>query len=185
MGDDLKNTVVLFSGVHGVGKGYFIENKLKGIDGITIVSASSIISGSKPAEDAGYKKVDNINTNQDVLLTAFARLHFNTDIVVLDGHLVLLNGLNKIERIPIGFIQGIHLAGIILLQDESNVIAERLYNRDGISLPAETIELIQEDEYMYCQQLCCDYGIPFIRISHEESTDIIERFLQMCEESNE
>lgn len=181
----MKNTIILLSGVHGVGKGFYIANKLNKIDWITVVSASSIISEYKPAEDAGYKKVESVDNNQGVLLKAFNECNFDTNIVILDGHLVLLNGLGKIERIPLEFIQEIHLSGIILLQDESDAVAERLKGRDGASLSVETIELIQENEYRYCQYLSRNYGIPFLRISHDESIDSIELFLQKCEVSNE
>lgn len=181
----MKNTVILLSGVHGVGKGFYIENKLSKIDWISVVSASSMISEHKRAEDAGYKRVESIDNNQGVLLKAFNKCSFNTDIVILDGHLVLLNRLGNIERIPLEFIQGIPLSGIILLQDNSAAIAERLNGRDGDSLSVETIELIQENEYMYCQYLSSNYGIPFLRVSHDEPTDDVELFLQKCEVSNE
>ena len=55
---------ILLSGVHGVGKGFFLENIKKYIQSYNIYSASSLIEKFQPSADAGYKKVSNVNSNQ-------------------------------------------------------------------------------------------------------------------------
>lgn len=49
----------------------FFLNKVKeNIQHYNIYSASSLIQRYQPATDAGYKKVHNVNNNQDILIKA-------------------------------------------------------------------------------------------------------------------
>ena len=52
--------VILLSGVHGVGKGFFLEQVKKNIEEYNVYSASKLIERYKSPTDAGYKKVCNV-----------------------------------------------------------------------------------------------------------------------------
>lgn len=93
--------VILFSGVHGVGKGFFLEQVKKNIEEYNVYSASKLIERYKSPTDAGYKKVCNVNNNQDILIEAIKKekLHSTKDFII-DGHLCVFNAEGKVERIP-------------------------------------------------------------------------------------
>lgn len=155
----------LLSGVHGVGKGYFLENILKDDSNYTILEASRLIRKYKNAEDAGYKMVKDVSDNQKVLLKALVseKKRIRTD-VILDGHLCIINRNGDIERIPKEFLIKASVHGIVLLQDDVESIIKRLNLRDGVGLEKQTIAKIQEDEIRYCDFLKNELNISYIVI---------------------
>ena len=158
----------LLSGVHGVGKGYFLQNILEDDSNYTILEASSLIKQYKDAEDAGYKMVNNVSDNQKVLLEALIKekKQLKTDII-LDGHLCIINKNGDIERIPEEFLLKASVQGIILLQDAVEEIIKRQNLRDGVGLGKQTIAKIQEDEVRYCESLKSKLNIPYTVITRE------------------
>ena len=178
----INKKLFLLSGVHGVGKGYFLENILKGNDSTyTILEASKLIRQYKDAEDAGYKMVKDVSDNQKVLLKALIaeKRQIKTDII-LDGHLCLINKSGDIERIPEEFLHKASVYGIILLQDDVESIIKRQNLRDGIGLEKQTISKIQEDEVKYCELLKNKLNISYIVITGECTyNQFIEKLNQM------
>ena len=146
---------IFLSGVHGVGKGYFISNKLAKIKNLTVISASEIISRYHNAEDAGNKRVKNFGDNQKILLDALVDYFAGSnETILLDGHLVILDSQDKIQRIPDAFFASGMFDTLIVLQDDPNLILERLYKRDGIhKLSIDLICQIQENEKKYAYEL--------------------------------
>ena len=146
---------IILSGVHGVGKGYFIKNKLEHISNLTVISASGIIAQYHDAEDAGNKRVNDVDGNQKLLLEAvktFFEIHKET--VLMDGHLVILDTNDNIKKIPTSFFEKGMFDTIILLQDEVQLIYDRLYARDGThKLEMNLIDQIQKKEEEYAMEL--------------------------------
>lgn len=145
---------IILSGVHGVGKGYFIKSRLAHISNLTVISASEIISQYHDAEDAGNKRVKNVGENQKLLFETL-KLYFDKhkETVLLDGHLVILDENDSIQRIPLSFFEGM-FDTIILLQDDVDSIYDRMYKRDGVhKLEKNLIEQIQEKEREYAKEL--------------------------------
>lgn len=163
----MEKGIILFSGAHGVGKGHFIKENLKdGEEHILCVSASGLIRQYRNSEDAGYKKVKDVNENQEILLFALKHMEIPKDkIILLDGHLCIINSNSNIERISETFILKAQIKGVILLQEAVPVIAQRQNLRDGISLSAGMIREIQYEEKLYAELLLKKYQIPFEVIS--------------------
>lgn len=160
--------LLLLSGVHGVGKSYFLQNILKDDMRYTILEASILIRQYKDAEDAGYKMVNDVSDNQKVLLEALIKekKQLKTDII-LDGHLCIINKNGDIERIPEEFFIKASVQGIILLQDTVEEIIKRQNLRDGVCLEKQTIFKIQEDEIKYCELLKCKLNVPYTVITEK------------------
>lgn len=146
---------IILSGVHGVGKGHFIKNKLVNVSNLTVISASGIIAQYHDAEDAGNKRVNDVEGNQNLLLETlkcFFDIHKET--VLMDGHLVILDANDNIKKIPTSFFEKGMFDTIILLQDEAHSIYDRLYARDGThKLDMNLIEQIQKKEEEYAMEL--------------------------------
>lgn len=127
------NKKVFLSGVHGVGKGYIINNKLSKIPNISVISASEIIGHYHEAEDAGNKRVKDVKGNQILLLSSLKKYFENhNETVLLDGHLVIVDVHDHIQRIPVDFFEKGMFDTLIILQDNPESIYKRLYKRDGV-----------------------------------------------------
>ena len=106
--------IILFSGAHGVGKGYFLDKIKKDIQGFNIYSASDLIKRYKNATDAGYKKVSDIDDNQNVLIKAIKEIKKDNRNIILDGHLCVFNANGKVERIPEKFFVDAEITEIMI-----------------------------------------------------------------------
>ena len=158
----------LLSGVHGVGKGFFLKNVLKDDCNYTISEASRLIRQYKDAEDAGYKMVNDVSDNQKILLEALIKekRRIETDII-LDGHLCIINRNGGIEKIPESFFFRVSVQGIILLQDDVDSIIKRQNLRDGVALDKQMISQIQEEEVKYCEVLKNNLKISYSVITNK------------------
>lgn len=170
---------ILFSGVHGVGKGYFLKQVCIDSEGYNIVSASDLIKRYRDATDAGYKKVSNVKENQEILLTALSEEQEKKQSdIVLDGHLCIINAQDEVERIPECFFARGSIDGIILLQDEAWAISDRLKNRDGQQVTTAFINKIQEEERAFAKYLKTTYGIEYEIVSHQCGKEFFKEIIK-------
>ncbi len=146
---------VLLSGVHGVGKSYFVEHRIKEKYSIEVLSASQLISKYHDAEDAGDKKVKDIDLNQAIIASELYKIKCSkSNDYILDGHLIIINKDGNLERIPYDFFKSELLDSVILLVDDVDVIYNRMKKRDGYSkISKEMIEKIQKSEIDYALEL--------------------------------
>lgn len=159
---------ILFSGVHGVGKGFFLEKINKEIAGYNIYSASTLIEKYQPSTDAGYKKVRNVKNNQDILIKAIKEAKLKDEnSFILDGHLCIFDVEENVVRIPENFFYETQIEGIVLLQDSPDVISDRINARDGKDISVQSIEKMQHEEQKFAEELWKKYKIPYVVITHE------------------
>ncbi len=171
----MKNRILL-SGVHGVGKGYFIRHELSHYMDLQVISASELISKYKQSDD-GNKRVENINSNQVILLNGIKKVLENNDsIILLDGHLTILSTKGTIERIPDTFFKDGMFNVVFLLQDKPERVHERLYKRDGrYKLSLEEIYRIQEEERTYAKELE-ERGIDVVYINPDSERSLYSSY---------
>lgn len=169
---------ILFSGTHGVGKGFFLERVKDYVKQYNICTASELIGKYKSATDMGYKKVSSVKRNQDILITAInkEKCNDNRDLI-LDGHLCIYNKDGEIERIPEFFFMETNICNLILLQDNPEIISERLEKRDEKEVKAEEIERMQNEELVYARELKEKLGIKFVVITHEVTGEQFKNYL--------
>ena len=159
----------MLSGVHGVGKGFFLDKVREYyIQQYDVYSASLLIEKYQPSTDAGYKKVSNINSNQDVLIKAIIEeKDRNKKDFISDGHLCIFNADGEAVCIPEYFFVKTHINGIILLQDDPKIICERLNQRDSNKIEMNAIENMQNKEKEYAEVLYNKLHINYELISQE------------------
>lgn len=159
---------ILFSGAHGVGKGFFLDKVKENIQHYDVYSASKLIEKYQPSTDAGYKKVSNVSNNQDILIKAIReeKLH-STRPFIIDGHLCIFNARGEVERIPEYFFADAQITGIVLLQDDPKIICERIKQRDSNKISMRDIESMQDEERKYARELQEKFQIKYIIVSHE------------------
>ncbi len=169
---------IILTGVHGVGKGYYLQENVIGKFDVDIVSASGLISKYKNPTDAGYKLVTDVNDNQEILFKALKQQMLRqTKSFILDGHITILNSNKQIERIPYYYFERNCFDTIILMQDSSNQILKRLQDRDtDAGLSIELIDLIQKEEKKYALELE-NKGIEVLEINPRTEVDYIKKYL--------
>lgn len=176
---------ILLSGVHGVGKGLLLENLKVDLEGYIVYSASGLIEKYKASADAGYKRVQNVKKNQEILIEAIKyEMRYGEKNFILDGHLCLLNANNDVERVPEIFFEHTGISNIILLQDASTLIFERLIGRDGHSLDIEEIDSLQKSESLYADELEKS-GMNILRTSPNVKVEDIICWLKNLEDVSE
>lgn len=158
----------LFSGVHGVGKGFFLQKVKNSLQQYNVYTASALIERYQSSTDAGYKRVHDVNKNQNILVKAIAEIKMNSENdLILDGHLCILNAEGGIERVPESFFRKTQIMGIILLQDEPCRIFDRIKKRDDNQISVQNIERMQEEELKYAEELNVKLQIKHVIITHE------------------
>ena len=159
---------ILFSGAHGVGKGYFLNKVKECIWQYEVYSASGLIEKYQASTDAGYKKVSDVKHNQKVLISAIKDAKTNEiKDFILDGHLCIFNARGELERIPEYFFSEAQITGIILLQDEPRLICDRINKRDGNKISMHDIDAMQDEECRYAKELERKLQIKYAKITHE------------------
>lgn len=171
--------IILLSGAHGVGKGFFLNKVRENIRQYDVYSASDLIERYQPSTDAGYKKVNNVNKNQEILIKAIYEAERNgTKDILLDGHLCVFNAKEEVERIPKYFFAETKISGIVILQDKPEIIADRIKKRDANEISIQDIALMQSEENRYASELQVQLGIQYKIITHECTGEKFEEILK-------
>lgn len=163
-----------------MGKGFFLD-KVKGATaGYDIYSASKLIEWYQPSTDSGYKRVSNVNSNQDLLIMAINEIqNSNQKHLILDGHLCIFNAEGQVERIPQYFFEQIQIEGIVLLQDAPQKICNRIKKRDATEISIYDIERMQNEEKKYARELNANYHIKYEIITHKHTDEKFAEILRI------
>ncbi|MGJ0483728.1 MAG: ATP-binding protein [Methylomicrobium sp.] len=122
---------IFIAGVHGVGKTY-LASQLPATFGLIHTSASKLIKEELTMSNWGVdKRVNDVDVNQIALAAAVQRYNAAGTRLLLDGHFVLLNSEDNFLRLDIEVFNSLNLDGVVLLEADPNVIARRIFERDG------------------------------------------------------
>lgn len=161
-------------GIHGVGKTTFCKLLTERM-GYLHYSASSLIKEYKNLEKD--KKVDKVNENQDILITAIKKTFNIQKNYILDGHFCLLDTENQIIEVPFSTFKTLNLKKIIVLKDRSCNIHEKLLKRDGINYDIDLIEDFQNRELSYSKKIANLLNIPYKVFDIHSDIDEVINFI--------
>lgn len=151
--------VVFVAGVYGVGKSTLC-NKLRSITGIPAFSAGDLISEVNGETYGKNKVVKNVNSNQEILITAVDTKLKEYPHLLLAGHFCIVDKNNKVELLPEYVFSKLHLKRIILLEADSLRIAENVNRRDQRVYPVQTLEQLIDCEHKQAQRVAQKLKIP-------------------------
>lgn len=156
-------------GIHGVGKTCFARQM--GLErALSYYSAGELINKKTEMNNSVNKKVQNIPSNQVCLLDALSEIKEKQ--YILDGHLCLLNGENRVERIPYDVFHRMSIDKIYIVVDFPSEIQRRLEKRDNQKWDIHFIALFQQKELGYAKWLSKKKNVPLkIIFNHKEITD--------------
>lgn len=152
--------VVFVAGVHGVGKTHLCQ-ALARKTGLRHASASQLIREvTQSVSWKNDKVVTDIEGNQDALIIAVDEIMQHEDVLILDGHFVLKKALGVFETLPLATFERLGLSAIILIENDVEVIAGRLLQRDSNNATGDLKDFI-DLEKRTAVDLSFRLGIPF------------------------
>ncbi|CAH3472253.1 AAA family ATPase [Citrobacter freundii] len=167
--------LIFIAGVHGVGKGYLCKKYVESNHAIH-KSASQLIREYGQIELPTSKLTEDIDRNQLILLAAVDNLTQNGCILLLDGHFALVSKDGTITAIETDVFKRLNPDGVILLQNDTDLITQRIIERDGDTIRYDISSLI-EHEKDNAKKICTDLDIPLKEIysaSIKDFSDAIE-----------
>lgn len=174
-------SVIFLAGVHGVGKG-FLGAPVANSIGITHFTASQLIREEKGQATWGTnKKTSDLDDNQLALIRAVDQRRLTHPCILLDGHFVLRNAQGVLTPLATAVFKELHLTGVILLTEESNIIVSRLAMRDKGTPDIQAISELTDAESAHAQAACNELGLPLV-VTHAPTlaslTDVVKKMLE-------
>lgn len=160
--------MIFVCGIHGVGKTEYCR-QLAEENGISAYSASELINN---VEKKTYerKQVNDISSNQKILIDQVNKIKVEKDNFILDGHMCLINKKGHFELVKEEVFRLLGIDCIVVLIDSPSIICKRLIQRDGEYWNKEWIERFQRTEVNYAWKVARHLGVEFkiIKISEKE-----------------
>lgn len=163
---DLKKCIFI-SGVHGVGKNYIL-NSVAGQLKYRYYDASNLIKQMGYESDKD-KKVKNIEGNQLILIEAINRL-ITDDTYILNGHSIIINSDNNLEKIPLEIFNLLNLKKMVLIVEDYAVIKSRILNRSGYDWSLNFIKKLQDAEIKYMKEISDFFEIELLIFKNSSET---------------
>lgn len=180
-------SVIFLAGVHGVGKG-FVGAPVAQSLGVSHFTASQLIREEKGQATWGAdKRTSAIDDNQLALIRAVNRVRLTHCNLLLDGHFVLRNAEGTLTLLETEVFRALNLTGVILLTEESQVIASRLAMRDKGEQNVVAISQLLEAESAHAQAVCLELGLPLAVIhapTEVRVADAIKKLIEFAAMSN-
>lgn len=164
------NRTIMLLGVHGVGKSYLLKQL-----NYNSVAASELIREYKESDQK--KKVKDISGNQSLLLNAIMSKDLLAKRYILDGHCCLFDEEQNICKIEMEIFNNLGLCGIIVLEEDVNIICKRLKDRDELIVKSDLMKKFQNQELTYAEEIARELNIPFLRT--KGNLDMIRSFVDM------
>lgn len=159
-------TVIFLAGVHGVGKGFIGTHVAKSV-GVSHFTASQLIREEKGLATWGTdKKTSEVDDNQLALVRAVNQRRLIHRSILLDGHFVLRDVQGILTPLETTVFRELHLAGVILLTEESNIIASRLAMRDKGVTDVYAIPELAKAESEHARAVCHELELPLTVFTH-------------------
>ncbi len=170
--------IIFVGGIHGVGKSRFIETASRIIE-IPSLSASRLITDQRKSPAAIKKRVQNVEENQDALISAIESHPIDGKKFILDGHFSIFDSSDLIRKIPIETFQKLAPAAVVILLDDVDQIQKRLWLRDKRSFQPDLLNKLQQAEREHAENVCRQMEIPLFPARPAEHETAIQ-FMADC-----
>lgn len=164
---------VFIGGVHGAGKGVLCDRIKRDII-CDYVSASQLLGWRTK-----NKQVDDVETNQKLLSILLPNAISADKVFLVDGHFSLWNKDGHAEVVSNSVFESFSPDALIVVVDDENIIAERLYTRDGIKYNSAQIQLLQDCEVSNARNVSCNLSIPLFVVNSRNEEMVISVIHEM------
>jgi len=168
---------ILVGGIHGVGKSTLISKVCAELRLPHLVASKVIhqfkIENRIEHKDTG-KRTNNIDANQDVLISALNNAAIESPTYILDGHFTLFDSHGAIQTVPTSTFMAIKPIGLFVIIDDPESIQSRLLLRDEKAYCSTQLEEMQLAEVNHAANVARDLGIKLHKISSVSEEPIRE-----------
>ena len=172
-----KKWIIFVGGVHGVGKTFWCK-KTSDILNVEHYSASVLIKNIKNAEFLKNKQVEDIDSNQDALVSAIDRYIDADATFLLDGHFCLLGTGMCVTSIPEDVFISIAPIAIIVLVDEPDNIYNRRSELYELGMHSAKIDEFQKQEIQHAHAIANSLQVPMLLGNPFTEGEIIMKFIR-------
>lgn len=172
--ENKNRNIIFIGGIHGVGKGTICK-KISSSKNINHLSASKVLKWNKISTKEN-KLVNSLYTTQSRLIKGLDALIQNTDTYLLDGHYCLLNSKSKPEKVSEKTFEIIAPKVMAIVIEDTEVIYERLKQRDGTKYSLSLLDEMQEMEIDYAKYLSSKFNKPYVEI-HKSNYENLNKYL--------
>jgi len=159
---------IFIGGIHGVGKST-VASKVCTELNFPHLTASEVIhkfKEKKLIESVDEGKLSNdINLNQDVLISALNHMVINNTNYILDGHFTLFDSEGTIQQVPTSTFSVINPIGLFVIIDKPESIRSRLLLRDKKTYCKIKLEEMQNAELDHASNVAKYLGVDLHEIS--------------------
>ena len=163
--------VIFLAGAHGVGKTFLSKPAAESL-GLKHFTASTLIREeiiSSSWNDS--KHTQNIDRNQEALISAVSRITANPCSLLLDGHFVLRNAYGELVELPIDIFRRLGVKSIILIEAPSAIVAQRLTERNAPQ-SFQAIEEIAAAEQFHAMKVSSELKVNLIKLSSPSESEL-------------
>jgi adenylate kinase len=168
---------IFVGGVHGVGKGSLCKCLADSL-------MSEYVSASKLLQwNSKLKFVNNVRGNQEILAELLFSNTQSDFSYIIDGHFALWNKDHACEPVPLKTFVNLNLSAIVLVTCTSEIIQNRLKERDNILYKLEDIIQLQDLEIKQAKYVAEALSIPIIVVdtTEENYTDSLIKKIKIME----
>lgn len=169
----MQRAIIFVAGIHGVGKTSFCQRVAEAL-AFDHISASTLIRRAQQRSSEQHKAVAAVAQNQDALISALQKHHWEAPVLLLDGHFCLLTTANTIELVPVATFREMSPVAVILLQEQVATIQQRLQARDSVGYPLDLLEALQTTETQQATLVCATLGIPLLTVTGGDVTEALD-----------
>lgn len=153
---------IFVGGVHGSGKGSLCKCLADSL-------MSEYVSASKLLQwNSKLKLVNDVRGNQEILAELLFSNTQSDSSYIIDGHFALWNKDHTCEPVPLKTFVNLNLSAIVLVTCTSEIIQNRLKERDNILYKLEDIIQLQELEIKQAKHVAEALSIPIIVVDTTE-----------------
>lgn len=171
----MKQTVIAFTGISGVGKTTFLREIAETIE-FQHLTGGSLIAAAREAsqDDRDSLRHADLDENQRLLVVGFARARDpEARVIMMDGHVVIdgADGITEIDSQVFADL-GVHLM-VHFEAELSQISANRVGDakRERPVLRLDVLQAHQERSQKRAMDVAADLGIEFVRVTHSDSAN--------------
>jgi adenylate kinase len=162
--------MLFVAGIHAVGKTFLLRPTCESL-GIRHATASQLIKEQRGMASWGNsRQVDDIDENQQALISAVARLEKQKVEIVLDGHFVLRRSVNSHEKISPDIFSRLMITGVVLIEAPAAIVLERLLQRGDATWSVDEIALFAQKELEHAKYVSDHLRVPFVSLNMPSSS---------------
>lgn len=178
----MKQRVVAFTGISGVGKTTFLKELAKQVSFQHLTGGSLIAAARQtgPSQRDNLRHA-NLDENQQLLIDGFlVKRDSQAALIVMDGHVVIDDG-NSLAKLPSEIFHALGTSLMVHLEADPVRIAanrSRDTSRSRPNLPPEKLLQQQSASNAHARSISHDLGIGFERVTHDDVARLAASLLQ-------